>query len=61
MRANSRTPRSRSGPRIRWDRRRGTHPRTCLLVGLWHPETTVPERKALVAAVTEIRELLGEE
>ncbi|MCX5384674.1 aspartyl/asparaginyl beta-hydroxylase domain-containing protein [Streptomyces sp. NBC_00083] len=39
---------------------RGTRPRTCLLVDLWHPETTVPERKALVAAVTEIRTLMGE-
>ncbi|MFJ4682718.1 aspartyl/asparaginyl beta-hydroxylase domain-containing protein [Streptomyces sp. NPDC091377] len=37
----------------------GTRPRTCLLVDLWHPETTVPERKALVAAVTEIRKLMG--
>ena len=39
---------------------KGTRPRTCLLVDLWHPETTVPERKALVAAVTEIRKLMGE-
>ncbi|MCP9957298.1 aspartyl/asparaginyl beta-hydroxylase domain-containing protein [Streptomyces sudanensis] len=39
---------------------RGTRPRTCLLVDLWHPETTVPERKALVALVTEIRRLMGE-
>ncbi|MFF1308073.1 aspartyl/asparaginyl beta-hydroxylase domain-containing protein [Streptomyces sp. NPDC058307] len=38
----------------------GPRPRTCLLVDLWHPETTVPERKALVAAVTEIRKLMGE-
>ncbi|MCS0637596.1 aspartyl/asparaginyl beta-hydroxylase domain-containing protein [Streptomyces sp. LP05-1] len=39
---------------------RGTRPRTCLLVDLWHPETTVPERKALVALITEIRTLMGE-
>ncbi|MFJ8232989.1 aspartyl/asparaginyl beta-hydroxylase domain-containing protein [Streptomyces sp. NPDC094448] len=39
---------------------RGTRPRTCLLVDLWHPETTVPERKALVVAITEIRKLMGE-
>ncbi|MGV9315102.1 aspartyl/asparaginyl beta-hydroxylase domain-containing protein [Streptomyces sp. NPDC003691] len=38
---------------------RGTRPRTCLLVDLWHPETTVPERKALVTAITEIRKLMG--
>jgi hypothetical protein len=39
---------------------RGTRPRTCLLVDLWHPETTVPEREALVALITEIRTLMGE-
>jgi hypothetical protein len=39
---------------------RGTRPRTCLLIDLWHPETTVPERKALVALITEIRKLMGE-
>jgi aspartyl/asparaginyl beta-hydroxylase (cupin superfamily) len=39
----------------------GTRPRTCLLVDLWHPDTTVPERKALVALITEIRKLMGEE
>ncbi|MFC0598094.1 aspartyl/asparaginyl beta-hydroxylase domain-containing protein [Streptomyces palmae] len=39
---------------------RGTRPRTCLLVDLWHPETTVPERKALVALITEIRKQMGE-
>ncbi|MEV7866702.1 aspartyl/asparaginyl beta-hydroxylase domain-containing protein [Streptomyces sp. NPDC088124] len=38
----------------------GVSPRTCLLVDLWHPETTLPERKALVALITEIRTLLGE-
>jgi aspartyl/asparaginyl beta-hydroxylase (cupin superfamily) len=35
-------------------------PRTCLLLDLWHPEVTVPERRALVALITEIRTLSGE-
>ncbi|MFT2019246.1 aspartyl/asparaginyl beta-hydroxylase domain-containing protein [Streptomyces sp. 796.1] len=39
----------------------GTRPRTCLLVDLWHPDTTVPERAALVALITEIRKLMGED
>lgn len=38
----------------------GDRPRTCLLVDLWHPETTVPERKALTSLVTEVRRLTGE-
>jgi aspartyl/asparaginyl beta-hydroxylase (cupin superfamily) len=38
----------------------GSRPRTCLLVDLWHPDTTVAERDALVALVTEIRRLMGE-
>lgn len=38
----------------------GVRPRTCLLVDLWHPDTTVPERAALVALITEIRKLMGE-
>ncbi|WP_053664045.1 aspartyl/asparaginyl beta-hydroxylase domain-containing protein [Streptomyces sp. MMG1121] len=38
----------------------GARPRTCLLVDLWHPETTPPERRALVALITEIRRLMGE-
>jgi aspartyl/asparaginyl beta-hydroxylase (cupin superfamily) len=38
---------------------RGDRPRTCLLVDLWHPETTLPEREALVALITEIRKLMG--
>ncbi|WUV14019.1 aspartyl/asparaginyl beta-hydroxylase domain-containing protein [Streptomyces sp. NBC_01485] len=41
----------------------GARPRTCLLIDLRHPETTVPERRALVALITEIREirrLMGE-
>ncbi|WP_216587317.1 aspartyl/asparaginyl beta-hydroxylase domain-containing protein [Streptomyces brasiliscabiei] len=42
-------------------RNEGTRPRTCLLVDLWHPETTVPERRALVALFTEIRRLMGED
>ncbi|MET7603713.1 aspartyl/asparaginyl beta-hydroxylase domain-containing protein [Streptomyces avermitilis] len=41
-------------------RNEGTRPRTCLLIDLWHPETTVPERRALVALITEIRRLMGE-
>nr|ATY72542.1 hydroxylase [Streptomyces thioluteus] len=39
---------------------RGTRPRTCLLMDLWHPETTVPERKALTVLITEIRKMMGE-
>jgi aspartyl/asparaginyl beta-hydroxylase (cupin superfamily) len=39
---------------------RGSRPRTCLLVDLWHPETTLAERAALVALITGIRELMGE-
>jgi aspartyl/asparaginyl beta-hydroxylase (cupin superfamily) len=39
----------------------GTRPRTCLLIDLWHPETTVPERRALVALITGIRRLMGED
>ncbi|MFE2943140.1 aspartyl/asparaginyl beta-hydroxylase domain-containing protein [Streptomyces sp. NPDC059255] len=38
----------------------GSRPRACLLVDLWHPETTLPERKALVALITEIRTLMGD-
>lgn len=38
---------------------RGDRPRTCLLVDLWHPDTTVAEREALVVLVTEIRNLMG--
>ena len=37
----------------------GAAPRTCLLVDLWHPETTPPERAALVGLITEIRLALG--
>ena len=39
---------------------RSDRPRTCLLVDLWHPEVTLPEREAIVALVTEIRKMLGE-
>ncbi|MFG2545129.1 aspartyl/asparaginyl beta-hydroxylase domain-containing protein [Streptomyces sp. NPDC048594] len=39
-------------------RNEGDKPRTCLLVDLWHPETTIPERHALVALITEIRRLM---
>ncbi|GAB2748479.1 aspartyl/asparaginyl beta-hydroxylase domain-containing protein [Kitasatospora kifunensis] len=38
---------------------KGTRPRTALLVDLWHPETTIPERAALVQVITEIRRLMG--
>ncbi|MEU5535985.1 aspartyl/asparaginyl beta-hydroxylase domain-containing protein [Streptomyces sp. NPDC020362] len=38
----------------------GDRPRTCLLVDLWHPETTIPERRALVTLISEIRRLMGE-
>ncbi|WP_460061752.1 aspartyl/asparaginyl beta-hydroxylase domain-containing protein [Streptomyces sp. YKOK-I1] len=41
-------------------RNEGARPRTCLLLDLWHPETTLPERRALTALFTEIRRLLGE-
>ncbi|MFK4098788.1 aspartyl/asparaginyl beta-hydroxylase domain-containing protein [Streptomyces sp. NPDC019531] len=36
----------------------GDRPRTCLLIDLWHPETTVPERRALTVLITEIRRLM---
>ncbi|NJP64751.1 aspartyl/asparaginyl beta-hydroxylase domain-containing protein [Streptomyces spiramenti] len=38
----------------------GAGTRTCLLVDLWHPETTAPERRALTVLVTEVRALMGE-
>ncbi|WP_221349532.1 aspartyl/asparaginyl beta-hydroxylase domain-containing protein [Streptomyces beigongshangae] len=38
----------------------GDRPRTCLLVDLWHPETTLPERRALTVLIQEIRRLMGE-
>ncbi|WFB10841.1 aspartyl/asparaginyl beta-hydroxylase domain-containing protein [Streptomyces sp. LX-29] len=37
-----------------------SRPRTALLMDLWHPDTTIPERKALVSLITEIRKLMGE-
>lgn len=37
----------------------GDRPRTCLLMDLWHPEVTLPEREALTVLVTEVRSLLG--
>jgi aspartyl/asparaginyl beta-hydroxylase (cupin superfamily) len=39
---------------------KGTAPRTCLLVDLWHPEVTIPERKALLVFVKELRKLTPE-
>lgn len=38
---------------------KGNRPRTCLLVDLWHPETTIPERQALVEVISEIRRLMA--
>ncbi|MGW3952451.1 aspartyl/asparaginyl beta-hydroxylase domain-containing protein [Streptomyces sp. NPDC004752] len=38
----------------------GNRPRTCLLIDLWHPETSIPERRALTALITEIRRLMGD-
>jgi hypothetical protein len=35
--------------------------RTCLLLDLWHPEVTLPERLGLSAMVTQIRKLMEEE
>ncbi|PRH80379.1 aspartyl/asparaginyl beta-hydroxylase domain-containing protein [Streptomyces solincola] len=35
-------------------------PRTCLLVDLWHPATTLPERSALTVLITEVRRLMGD-
>ncbi|WIX92557.1 aspartyl/asparaginyl beta-hydroxylase domain-containing protein [Amycolatopsis sp. DG1A-15b] len=37
----------------------GTRPRTCLLVDLWHPETTLAEREALDTLITEIRSTMA--
>ncbi len=42
-------------------RNEGSAPRTCLLVDLWHPETTVPERRALETVVHEVRRLMRAE
>ncbi|OIK28379.1 aspartyl/asparaginyl beta-hydroxylase domain-containing protein [Streptomyces malaysiense] len=38
----------------------GDRPRTCLLVDLWHPETTVAERQALTALIDEVRRRLDD-
>lgn len=35
--------------------------RTCLLLDLWHPEVTPPERKALTSLVTGIRNMMNED
>ena len=37
----------------------GERPRTCLLLDLWHPEVTVPERLAITVLITEVRRLLA--
>ncbi|MFC7830974.1 aspartyl/asparaginyl beta-hydroxylase domain-containing protein [Streptomyces sp. NPDC057375] len=39
---------------------RGNSPRTCLLLDLWHPETTLAERDALTVLITEVRRLIGD-
>jgi aspartyl/asparaginyl beta-hydroxylase (cupin superfamily) len=39
---------------------RGDRARTCLLLDLWHPEVTMPERQALTTLITEIRRLTAE-
>jgi hypothetical protein len=36
----------------------GDRPRTCLLVDLWHPETSAAEREALTGLISEIRRLM---
>ncbi|MGW1892235.1 aspartyl/asparaginyl beta-hydroxylase domain-containing protein [Streptomyces sp. NPDC002004] len=41
-------------------RNAGDRPRTCLLVDLWHPETTIPERLALTFLIAEVRRLVGD-
>lgn len=41
-------------------RNAGPGTRTCLLVDLWHPETTAPEREALTVLIHEVRALFGE-
>ncbi|TDC40582.1 aspartyl/asparaginyl beta-hydroxylase domain-containing protein [Micromonospora sp. 15K316] len=38
---------------------KGIRTRTCLLVDLWHPDTTAPERAALTTLMTEIRKMMG--
>ncbi|MEW9513649.1 aspartyl/asparaginyl beta-hydroxylase domain-containing protein [Streptomyces bacillaris] len=37
----------------------GNRTRTCLLVDLWHPDTTLPERSALTVLMTEIQRLMA--
>lgn len=37
----------------------GDRTRTCLLVDLWHPDTTLPERIALTGLMREIQALMG--
>jgi aspartyl/asparaginyl beta-hydroxylase (cupin superfamily) len=38
---------------------KGTRHRTCLLVDLWHPDTTLAERDALTVLMREIQALMG--
>ena len=37
----------------------GDRARTCLLVDLWHPDTTGPERTALTVLMTEIQKMMA--
>jgi aspartyl/asparaginyl beta-hydroxylase (cupin superfamily) len=37
----------------------GSRTRTCLLADLWHPDTTLPERAALTALMTEIQKMMA--
>jgi aspartyl/asparaginyl beta-hydroxylase (cupin superfamily) len=37
----------------------GDRTRTCLLVDLWHPDTTLPERAALTTLMTEIQKMMA--
>lgn len=38
---------------------KGTRARTCLLMDLWHPDTTLPERAALTMLMAEIQKLMA--
>jgi aspartyl/asparaginyl beta-hydroxylase (cupin superfamily) len=38
----------------------GDRRRVCLLIDLWNPEVTLPEREALLVLVRELRQLTGE-
>jgi aspartyl/asparaginyl beta-hydroxylase (cupin superfamily) len=38
---------------------RSNDPRTCLLLDLWHPEVSLPEREALTVLVSAVRKMMG--